>query len=882
MSAACTTENSTHCPTSTTPDPLRFAPPCRRDCPAHVNVSEYIAQITAGHPDRALAVIRRTNPFPSVCAYVCQHPCETDCNRRFLDAALNIRGLKKFAVDHSGNQADVFMPVASTGKRIAVIGAGPAGLTCAYFLSRRGHQVTLFDAQPRPGGLLRYGIPSFRLPRAVLDRDLAFILQSEHIELRPNKPISPSEVNDLLQTYDAVFLGIGRQVPKRLALAGTDSHVITGLTFLQAADHSPTADLQGQTVAVIGGGNTAIDCARTAIRRHAAHVILCCRRSREELRADPDEVRQAEEEGVTITDQTQPLRCVTDRQGKVAGLVIQKQGHADSALLPADLIVEAVGQSVDPAFATLDCHSPTLFVGGDARPDQTIFSVIQAVADGQTAAAAIHRQLGGTDTLKEYPIPIADGHSSRTAPQKRIPIFLRPTAERCNDRQAVEQPWRPDEACQEALRCLACDQTGQLNAPLRLYPDKAHCSGCRACLNTCPREAIHFEPDKEGHPYPVIDETRCTRCGLCLAACGFQSPEKHTKKLAVYGMLTRDKALLKKSSSGGIFAELAREVLAQHGVVFGAALSRESSSDTSTLRVRHIAIDRPEDLPRLQGSKYAPSDIGFSFREAKTFLDAGRLVFFTGVPCQIAGLKAYLKCWRTEPYPNLLTAAILCHGTPHPAVFPQYILSLEKRYQMAAEDFNFRQNHNENGRKFYDWGFIGQPSESQAVVSQTISLSTDVYSHIFFGGFLNRESCYRCRYCSDDRPEDITLGDFWGIEKEHPELFAPGTQNPFKTAAAVSCVAANTPQGLQWLQTILGRVDAFETTFEKIARYNQLHPGMTRGKPDPALRKGYAADGYGVLVRRNRQAVLQRWLLAIPRRLLPMGLKTRLKAWLRR
>lgn len=207
---------------------------------------------------------------------------------------------------------------------------------------------------------------------------------------------------------------------------------------------------------------------------------------------------------------------------------------------------------------------------------------------------------------------------------------------------------------------------------------------------------------------------------------------------------------------------------------------------------------------------------------------------------------------------------------------------LEKRYKITADDFNFRQNHNDNGRKFYDWSFTGRRSESQSPVTQTLSLSTDVYSHIFFGGFLNRESCYRCRYCSDDRPEDITLGDFWGIEKEHPERFAPGAQNPFKTAAAVSCVAANTPQGLQWLQAILGRVDAFETTFEKIARYNQLHPGMTRGKPDPALRKAYAADGYGVLVQHARQAVFRRWFLAIPRRLLPAGLKTRLKAWLRR
>lgn len=231
-------------------------------------------------------------------------------------------------------------------------------------------------------------------------------------------------MNDLLHTYDAVFLGIGRQIPKRLHLAGSDSHVTTGLTFLQAADHSPMADLQGQTVVVIGGGNTAYDCARTAIRRHATHVIICCRRSREDLRADPDEVRQAEKEGVTITDQVQPLRCITDPQKKVTGLVIQKPNRSDPTPLPADLIVEAVGQSVDPAYAMLDYRSPRLFVGGDARPDQTVFSVIQAMADGQTAAATIHQQLCGTGTLKECPIPPADGHLSRTTPQNDEDQFL--------------------------------------------------------------------------------------------------------------------------------------------------------------------------------------------------------------------------------------------------------------------------------------------------------------------------------------------------------------------------------------------------------------------------------------------------------------------------
>lgn len=859
------------------PRPL---PPCRHQCPAHVDIPGYLAQIAAGHADKAVALIRRSNPFPAVCAYVCQHPCEAQCNRRFIDAAVNIRGLKQWAVTHSDTQAEVFAAASDSGNYIAVIGAGPAGLTAAYFLSRFGHLVTIFESQSLPGGMLRYGIPTFRLPRNELDRDIAFICRSDRLRMELNHPVTDADYDQLLRDYDAVLVTTGTPNAKRLALPGLDA-AVTGLAFLNP-DTASAESLTGKNVIVIGGGNTAIDCARTALRRQAARVTLCCRRDEAHLRADPDEVRQAKEEGVELLDRTVPLKGDTNEEGRLTGLLVQRADTDAPVTLHADLIIEAVGQTAAPVPPVTDPElAAKRFFAGDGRPGQTAFSVIDAVADGRKAAQTIHRFLSFTETPAALPITAPKTPSSAPRPLPCAVIPIRPADERRHDHQSVETAFSDADAVREAVRCLHCDTVGTTDGAVTLYPDDEHCSGCRACVNVCPQNAVKFVPNAEGHLYPKVDASRCTRCGLCRSACGFQSPVKHTEKLAVYGMLTKDATLLKKSSSGGIFAELAREVLAQHGVVFGAALASGDSKHRG-LHVRHRFIETLDELPLLQGSKYAPSDIDFTYRQAKDFLDAGRLVFFTGVPCQIAGLLNFLQCFRSARYPNLLTAAILCHGTPHPAAFPDYIQSQEATFRLTATDFNFRQNHNVAGRKFYDWGLTGYASDSAQPMTKTLAPGRDPYGHLFFGGFLNRASCYRCRYCSDDRPEDITLGDFWGIEKEHPELFAPGAENPFRTAAAVSCVAVNTPQGEAWIRRIRDRVDAFETTFEKIARYNQLHQGMVRGRPDEKLRERFAVEGYPAVLRHWQKARLRHWLLAVPRRLLPSCVKERLKRWLKR
>ena len=277
--------------------------PCMTLCPAHVDVPGYIALIKEGDYAGAINMIRDRNPFPTACAMVCEHPCERKCRRTIIDAPINIRGLKKYAVDNvSADTVKTPEPNVKTGKKIAVIGAGPSGLTCAYFLALMGHKVVVFEEHEKAGGMLRYGIPEYRLPKARLDQDINAILKAGDIELRTNTRIGRDvDFNDIKNEYDAVYLGLGAQIGNRMPMENADAgNVIPAADFLQQVANGHPMDLTDKRVVLIGGGNVAMDAARTAVRLGAKTVHVFTRK-RDDMTALESEVESAMQ-GVYVSE----------------------------------------------------------------------------------------------------------------------------------------------------------------------------------------------------------------------------------------------------------------------------------------------------------------------------------------------------------------------------------------------------------------------------------------------------------------------------------------------------------------------------------------------------------------------------------------------------
>ena len=276
--------------------------PCETLCPAHVDVPAYIALVAEGRYAEAVNVVRRDNPFPTACSFVCEHPCEQRCRRTLLDAPVNIRGIKRFAVD--GAPADQVPPPprgADTGRTVAVVGGGPSGLSCAYFLGLMGHRVTVFEAREQLGGMMRYGIPAYRFPRERLDEDVRGILNAGGITARCGMAVGEREMRDVAGTYDAVYVAIGAQGGKTLALERADAEgVMSAVDLLGVIGDGDYPDFTGKRVVVVGGGNVAMDCARTAVRAGASEVTVAYRRRREDMTALPAEVESAVAEGVEI------------------------------------------------------------------------------------------------------------------------------------------------------------------------------------------------------------------------------------------------------------------------------------------------------------------------------------------------------------------------------------------------------------------------------------------------------------------------------------------------------------------------------------------------------------------------------------------------------
>lgn len=464
--------------------------PCETLCPAHVNVPAYIALAGSGDYAGAIGMIRKDNPFPTACAFVCEHPCENRCRRTLIDAPINIRGIKKFAVDQlAADQVPTPAPAAPTGKKIAIVGGGPSGLTCAYFCALMGHEVHVLEMRKQLGGMMRYGIPAYRFPRERLDEDIRAIVSAGNVTVHTECRIDAEGMRRLSEEYDAVYVAIGAQGGKTLKLDGADAEgVMSAVDLLTKIGDDEYPDFTGKNVVVVGGGNVAMDCARTSVRAGAASVTVAYRRRLEDMTALRAEIDSAMQEGVEMMTLQAPDHIKVEN-GQAVALYTQpqfigpvKRGRpapqkADKppVRVPADVVLIAVGQDIESApfeeagmqadrtyfeaddglksMGSLD----NVFVGGDCQVGPK--TVIIAIGAGKVAARNIDDYLGFNHEL-DCGVEVPPAAANWRQPCGRVNIVERPARERKGDFDAVEVEMSAEEAFQEARRCLRCDHFG--------------------------------------------------------------------------------------------------------------------------------------------------------------------------------------------------------------------------------------------------------------------------------------------------------------------------------------------------------------------------------------------------------------------------------------
>ena len=466
--------------------------PCITLCPAHVDVPGYIAMIKEEDYEGAVKVIRDRNPFPTACAMVCEHPCERKCRRALVDAPLNIRGLKKYAVDQAhADKVETPVPNVKTGKKVAIVGGGPAGMTAAYFLSLMGHEAVIYEEHEKLGGMLRYGIPEYRLPKERLDEDIRAILGSGDIKLNYNTKIGRDiTFTELKEKYDAVFIGIGAQLGNRMPMDNADAkNVIPAADFLQLVANGNAPDLSGKRVVLIGGGNVAMDAARTAVRLNAKTIHVFTRK-RDDYTALPEEIEGATQEGVKFRTLLSFLHIEADKEtNEVVSVWLQPEIVAEydeygmmttehSSNYPyrfkCDYLILGVGQRSDVAdfekegvpvnrgrvIADETCMVADMegvFSGGDCVTGPS--TAINAIAAGQVAAANIDEYLGYHHKIEGKPL-IPPAYPNPCVPTGRAEIEEKDPAERMDNFGFVELPMTYEEAVRESGRCLRCDHYG--------------------------------------------------------------------------------------------------------------------------------------------------------------------------------------------------------------------------------------------------------------------------------------------------------------------------------------------------------------------------------------------------------------------------------------
>ncbi|WP_459476687.1 NAD(P)-binding protein [Clostridium saccharoperbutylacetonicum] len=463
--------------------------PCVALCPAGVDIPGYIALISEKRYADAVRLIRKDNPFPTTCALICEHPCEARCRRNMIDDSVNIRGLKRYAVDHAGK---VPVPVCSTatGKRVAIIGGGPGGLSAAYFLSLMGHKVTIFEKREKLGGMLRYGIPNYRLPRKRLEEDIEAII-STGVEIKTGITIGNDiSLADLKNEYDAIYIAIGAHTDKKIGIEGEESKgVISAVEMLRAIGDNILPDFTDKVVVVVGGGNVAMDVTRSSVRLGAKKVLNVYRRRKVDMTALPEEVEGAIAECCEILTLKAPIKIESDENGQVSALWVKPQmiskidssgrptivdSDEDEIRIPCDIVIVAIGQGIESRhFAEHGVpvkkgviealsssgieNSKGIFAGGDCVTGPA--TVIRAIAAGKVAAANIDDYLGFNHIISvDVDIPTARLDDRPAC--GRVNMLERDAMERKNDFELIEYGMSCAEAHQESFRCLRCDHFG--------------------------------------------------------------------------------------------------------------------------------------------------------------------------------------------------------------------------------------------------------------------------------------------------------------------------------------------------------------------------------------------------------------------------------------
>ena len=461
---------------------------CVNMCPAHVDIPGYIALVKEGRYDDAVNLVRHMNPFPITCAYICEHPCEDRCKRNIVDAPVNIRGIKRVAIEKSNNPS-LPKKAEKTGKKIAIIGGGPSGLSCAYYLQLMGHEVTVYEQRKQLGGMLRYGIPSYRFPREKLDEEIKFILSTGikvELEKRIGKDI---EFSDIKNKFDAIYIAIGAHEDKKIGIDGEDAkNVISAVEMLREIGDGNITSYKDKRVVVVGGGNVAMDVARSSIRLGAKSVDIVYRRRKVDMTALPEEVEGAEAEGCDVVELMSPVAIEKNADGSVKALKVKpqmtsiieskrpspKDKNTDEVSIPCDILVVSIGQGIDSKhfedkgiavkrgnISTFDSGAvgdmAGVFAGGDCVSGPA--TVIRAIAAGRVAAANIDEYLGFNHEIVND-ISIPEVSFDDKVPCGRVELSLRKAQDRKDDFEAIENTMSDEECRQECGRCLRCDHFG--------------------------------------------------------------------------------------------------------------------------------------------------------------------------------------------------------------------------------------------------------------------------------------------------------------------------------------------------------------------------------------------------------------------------------------
>ena len=527
--------------------------PCHEACPGETDCQGYVGLIANGYFEEAIALIKESYPLPASIGRVCPHPCEDKCRRKKVEDPIAIAWLKQFAADMDLASGDPFMPeiAPATGKKVAVIGGGPSGLTFAYFMAKNGHKATVFEMMPKAGGMLRYGIPEYRLPKAVLDEEISLI-EKMGVDIRTNVKIGKDvSFGELRRKYDAVYVAIGAWVSSGMRCPGEDmAGVVGGIEFLGDVAQNKYVNI-GKRVAVVGGGNTAMDACRTAVRLGAEEVYLLYRRTEKEMPADKVEIREAKEEGVNFKFLVAPTEVIGEN-GRMTALKLQQMelGEPDASgrrrpvpiegateVLELDTIISAIGQKVVPFpideadgvmemtkwntiiadEKTFQTSIPGVFAGGDSINNGPGIA-IQAIGHAKKAARVVDSYLMGEMVPYEKPYLSLTGEkdeeyfaSVEKQPRQKM-AHLKPE-ERKNNFKEIVKGYDVNQAIDEANRCLECGCADVYECKLLAYAREYGVQPERVAGE------VKETPIDYTHPYILRDYNKCILCGLCVRIC---------------------------------------------------------------------------------------------------------------------------------------------------------------------------------------------------------------------------------------------------------------------------------------------------------------------------------------------------------------------------